>query len=418
MFLKNFSMPKALRISHPTRNLIGRLELPGSKSESNRLLILKGLYAPALKIEGLSNSKDTQVLIQALAEQDQMREINIGDAGTAMRFLTAYMSVSEGEWILDGSERMRERPIGVLVKALQSLGADIRYEGEEGFPPLRIKGGNLRGGLLKVDASVSSQYLSALMMIAPGLTEGLELSWEGEPVSMPYLDLTANIMRRLGFKVFITGDQIRIPEQSLTVLPEVAKVEPDWSAASYWFAAAALAEKAEIYLPGFQEFSLQGDSIVQQLMAPLGLEQIFTGGGIRIRKAESFPAPKLINLLQSPDLAQSLIPIYAAKGKRMAFKGLQTLRIKETDRLSALGAELAKMGAEAEIGRDYFNLISGTRRHDLRISTYGDHRMAMGFAVLSLQGPLIIEDPEVVEKSYPKFWDHCESLGFAIEAVD
>lgn len=415
--LKNLGMSK-LRVSHPNGVLRGSLELPGSKSESNRLLILKALYDECLPILGLSESKDTQVLVEALKAYKFQKEINIGDAGTAMRFLTAFLAQEEGEWFLSGSARMHERPLGVLVDALRALGAEIEYLDKEAYPPLRIKGQPLNGGVLKVDAGVSSQYLSALMMIAPKMKEGLELRWEGPAVSMPYLYLTANLMRRLGFKVFVLGNEIRIPFQKLEKPLASQAVEPDWSAASYWFSAAALANKAEIYLPGFKEYSLQGDSIVAQHMAPLGIEQIFIGGGIRIKKAASFDYPRAINLVDCPDLAQSLIPAYAASGHRQTFLGLQTLRIKETDRLQALEQELAKFGTEVELQSDQLVLKGGFGIPKSPIATYGDHRMAMGFLPLALKFPIEIENPEVVSKSYPSFWEHCEHLGFEIYYED
>lgn len=407
-------MPR-LRLAHPTGKLRGRLVLPGSKSESNRLLILQALYAEQVQIEGLSTSRDTQVLQTALNSFRDTENLNVGDAGTAMRFMCAFLAMQEGTWVLDGSGRMRERPIGVLVEALRELGADINYLGTDGFPPLKIQGRALKGGLLNINAGISSQYLSALMMVAPLMEAGLEMRWDGEAVSMPYLYLTAQLMRRMGFKVFILGNEIRVPKQSLSQVPERLSVEPDWSAASYWFAAAALAKDAEIYLPGFKEYSLQGDSIVAQLMAPLGVEQVYTGAGIRIHQREGFEFGRTMNLVACPDLAQSLIPAYAAKGRSQKFKGLQTLRIKETNRLEALAHELGKFDCQVSINQTELQLHRGIVPQEQSVATYGDHRMAMGFAAFALLYPLVIEDPEVVEKSYPDFWEHCKSLGFSLE---
>ncbi len=401
-----------LRLSHPTGILRGKLRLPGSKSESNRLLILKELFAPDARIEGLSDSQDTHYLQKALKLYSSEEHLDIGDAGTAMRFLTAFLSTKEGEWVLSGSDRMHERPIGVLVEALRSLGASIQYLGEEGYPPLRIQGSTLEGGLLKIDAAVSSQFISALMMIAPTLKQGLEIKLEGSPVSMPYLQLTANLMRQMGFPVFILGDEIRVPAHQIDTLPRKLRVEPDWSAASYWFAMAVLAKEAEIYLPAFKQYSLQGDSIVQQYFAPLGVDQVFLGSGIRVHKAEPFPAPKQINLIHNPDLAQSLVPIYTALNQPMHFSGLQTLRIKETDRIGALAKELAKFGAIISSTEDTINTSSGFKAQSALIDTYGDHRMAMGLAPLALLAPIEINNPEVVSKSYPGFWEDCREMGF------
>ncbi|WP_421750478.1 3-phosphoshikimate 1-carboxyvinyltransferase [Croceimicrobium sp.] len=406
-----------LRLSHPTGKLRGRIQLPGSKSESNRFLLLKALYAPNLPLSGLSDSGDTEILQRLLNDYQNQLELNAGDAGTAMRFFTAFLAAQEGEWTLDGSERMRERPIAPLVKALRELGAEIEYPDQEGYPPLKIKGRNLKGGLLHIDASLSSQYLSALMMIAPSLEQGLEMRWDGQPVSMPYIYLTANCMRRMGFKVFVLGNEVRIPPQFKPELPKQIAVEPDWSAASYWLAMAALAQDAEIYLPGFRQYSMQGDSIVAQLMAPLGVEQTFIGSGIRIHKAAPLPVPAQLNLLDTPDLSQSLIPAYAAKGKQLQFCGLQTLRIKETDRIAALQNELQKFGEACAVGNDFLHLKGGFRASFQSIATYGDHRMAMGFAALALLHPIAIENPEVVTKSYPAFWEHCKVLGFVVEEL-
>ena len=410
---------KRLRISHPNGTLRGRLELPGSKSESNRLLILRELYQANAEIKGLSNSEDTLVLRQTLASYKEVGQLNVGDAGTAMRFMCAFLASRDGIWELDGSTRMRERPIQVLVEALRQLGAKIDYLDQEGYPPLRIEGKAMKGGLIRINAGVSSQYLSALMLIAPSFERGLELKLEGPPVSVPYLQLTANLMRRLGFPVFILGDEIRIPNHPISPEHGAWQVEPDWSAASYWFAMASLAKEAEIYLPGFQEHSFQGDSIIQQLLAPLGVDQVFLGGGIRVLKAEPFPHPKIINLVHNPDLAQSLVPAYAAFGIKLDVKGLQTLRIKETDRIEALTQELLKFGISLKAGVDSLSLPGGEIKFsEQEISTYGDHRMAMGLAPLALKCPLIVQNPVVVTKSYPQFWEHCARLGFELEWLD
>ena len=409
---------KRLRISHPTGVLRGRLELPGSKSESNRLLILRELYQANADIKGLSNSEDTKVLEQALGHYQSKDSINVGDAGTAMRFLCAFLASRKGSWHLDGSVRMRQRPIKVLVDALRVLGAKVEYLGKEGFPPLKIEGTRLNGGLLTIDAGISSQYLSALMMIAPSLAHGLELKLMGPPVSMPYLQLTANLMRRLGFPVFILGDEIRIPNHNISIQSKPWQVEPDWSAASYWFAMASLAKEAEIYLPGIVEHSFQGDSIIQQLLAPLGVDQVFLGGGIRVHKAATFPHPKLINLVHNPDLAQSIVPAYMAFAKSLKIKGLQTLRIKETDRIDALQRELSKFASSINAEADALELNGGMPIFKpMEIATYGDHRMAMGLAPLALKTPLIFQDPDVVAKSYPQFWQHCADLGFELEGL-
>jgi 3-phosphoshikimate 1-carboxyvinyltransferase len=406
----------SLRISHPSGILKGRLVLPGSKSESNRLLILQNLYAPETKIEGLSDSSDTVVLQEALQNYRSRKNINIGDAGTAMRFLCGFLASQQGDWVLDGSARMRERPISVLVQALRQMGAAITYIEKEGYPPLAISGSRLKGGLLRIKADVSSQYLSALMMLGPMLENGLELKLEGRSVSEPYIYLTANLMRRMGFEVFINGDEIKVAKQDVIQVPQAMSVEPDWSAASYWFSMAALSKEAEIYLPGFVEPSLQGDSLISHFMAPLGVQQDYTGGGIRIRKSSKpVQVQPEVNLLPHPDLSQSLVPAFAVLQKAVKFTGLQTLRIKETDRIAALEKELKKFKVLVNTGADFIQVGSGFKALENEIETFGDHRMAMGFAPLALKATLDILQPEVVQKSYPQFWNHCGQLGFIIE---
>lgn len=404
-----------IKLSHPTGILRGRIQIAGSKSESNRLLVLKELYAPRSTVSGLSNSSDTKVLLEAFKNYKQSESLNVGDAGTAMRFLTAFLAQADGTWILEGSSRMHQRPIGILVDALRQMGADIEYQNEEGYPPLRIKGQELKGGTLYIDPSVSSQYISALMMIAPKLSQGLELKFKGTPVSTPYIQLTGNLMRRMGFPVFMLGEEVRIPAHQLKHSPAKLEVEPDWSSASYWFAMAALAKKAELFLPGFKEYSLQGDSIIQQLLAPLGVEQMFIGAGIRIRKTAAFPHRPILNLVNTPDLAQTLLPAYAAKGYAMELKGLQTLKIKETDRIVALKVELRKFQVDLSVDDSSIKINGNFKEQRATIESYGDHRMAMGFAPLALLQPIEIKNPEVVEKSYPGFWEDCERLGFELE---
>ncbi len=406
------------RISHPTKVLRGRLPLPGSKSETNRLLILRALYFPNLEIAGFSESRDSFILREILENFQVQDQLDVKDAGTAMRFTCAFLAAQEkGEWILSGTDRMHQRPIGTLVKALQSIGANIEYLQQDGYPPLRIKGAKLRGGEIEVSAVESSQFISALMMIAPRLEKGLSIKFKGASVSAPYIYLTSNIMRSLGMEVYVLGDELRVPQQSPTETSKVYKIEPDWSAASYWFAALALADEGELYLPGFKEHSLQGDSVAASFFAPLGVEQFYIGSGIRLRKAEPTPSPTQINLLANPDLAQSIAPAYAAKGVSISLKGLQTLRLKETDRIMALEKELSKFGLNLTSQEDRLDISGPFLNGEQEIDTYSDHRMAMGFLPLALLGPIIIKDIEVVQKSYPQFWDHCRELGFVLEEV-
>lgn len=403
-----------LHLSHPTGRVIGRISVPGSKSESNRLLILKALYAPDLELEGLSTSNDTRVLQKLLEAYRDGQVLSAEDAGTAMRFGLAFLATQSGSWEIDGSARMRERPLGVLGEALQKLGAEVEYLKKPGYPPLRIKGGHLQGGSLKVDGSQSSQFISALMMIGPSLPQGLEIQIDGFSVSTPYIYLTANIMRRLGLAAHILGDKIVIPAREQNYRPPQSfSIEPDWSAASYWYLLALLAQKAEIYLPGFRQHSLQGDSFVANLFAPLGIDSHFIGAGFRLKRTEASQSSFDINLVHNPDLAQTMAVAFAAMNYPARIKGLQTLRIKETDRLAALQNELSKTGAQIEVGEDFLEIKRGVQRVEgLRFETYGDHRMAMALAPLALLGEITIARPEVVNKSYGSFWQDLAKVKF------
>ncbi|MGB0178094.1 MAG: 3-phosphoshikimate 1-carboxyvinyltransferase, partial [Owenweeksia sp.] len=341
---------------------------------------------------------------------------DVGDAGTTMRFLTAFCSIQDGrETLLSGSKRMHERPIGVLVEALRKLGADITYQGEKGFPPLLIKGVALPGGTVDLDSTVSSQFISALMMIGPAMPQGLTLKMTGFSVSAPYIYLTANLMRRMGFRVRVKGETVEI-ENYIPKSPAEFYVEPDWSSASYWFLIGLLAKRAEIYLPGFRQHSLQGDAFVSGLFMPLGLESHYIGSGFRLRKgAPDRQGTYQLSLIHNPDLAQTLAVAFAALNIPVSIKGLQTLRIKETDRLSALRTELEKTGAEVETGDDYLTIHRGIQSLEgVVFETWDDHRMAMAFAPLALLNPIRIKGPDVVAKSYASFWSDLEKVGFEI----
>src|SRR5690606_10461484 len=315
---------------------------------------------------------------------------------------------------LFGSERMHQRPSGILVEALRQLGAKITYLKNDGYPPLKIEGDELAGGDLEIDGPVSSQFISALMMIGPGMRQGLQLKLKGFSVSAPYIYLTANIMRRLGFEVKLEGGNISIPHQKVKGTPRMI-VEPDWSAASYWYAIALLANKAEIYLPGFRQHSLQGDAFVSGLFEPLGIQSLFIGSGFRLKKGEVKQQKFAINLIHNPDLAQTMAVVFAAKNLPAKITGLQTLRIKETDRLQALKTELEKTGAEIEIGDDFLEVKKGVQTLEgVTFDTYEDHRMAMAFAPLALLAPVTINNPEVVAKSYQSFWEDLKNVGFVV----
>ena len=411
-----------IELKAPAR-LRGEVELPASKSLSNRALAIGALSGidPGL-VENLSDCDDTRVMRQWLAEQPAV--VDIGAAGTAMRFSTALLAVTPGERVITGSERMQHRPIRILVDALRQLGASIRYEGAEGFPPLRIAGRPLGGGQLSLPGSVSSQFISALLMIGPTMAGGLTLTLTGDIVSRPYIDMTLGLMQAFGASARWEGDRV------ISVLPRPYqqrpwRVENDWSAASYWYEMMALTDdaQAEIVLPGLLEDSLQGDSRVRALFEPLGVRTAFEPRGVRLTKAQPTAGALEWDLVDCPDLAQTLVVTACMRGLPFRFTGLQSLRIKETDRLAALRAEMAKLGflLREENGQAlaWDGATSPTAADDIAcIATYDDHRMALSFAPCALQRRAIrIEDPHVVSKSYPQFWVHLAQVGFSVHAL-
>lgn len=406
------------------KDIHATINLTGSKSESNRALIIAALSKGEVKVKNLSDAADTVILNNILVNltttaEGERRTVNVGHAGTAMRFLTAFLSTLPEKFTLTGSGRMQERPIGILVDALKSLGADISYEKNEGYPPLLINGG-LNGNLSEVSikGNVSSQYLSALLIIAPTLPNGLSLHIVGGLTSRPYLEMTLNMLASAGISHTWEGDTIRIENQvhrSATLV-----VEPDWSAASYWYSIAALADKADITLPNLREESLQGDSEIQQIMIALGVKTARSSNGIQLLSAEDEAIHQVLNLKDCPDLAQTIIVCAAAKGLNLAFTGLETLKIKETNRVLALQTELAKIGVTLNEDNEVYTLnCDGLNFPEkITVSTYDDHRMAMAFAPLSLLiNEVEIEDYQVVEKSYPDFWIDLQKAGFTVEEI-
>lgn len=406
------------------RDINAAIHLTGSKSESNRALVIAALSKGLVQVHNLSDAADTVILNRILRDLDgdaaeERTLVNVGHAGTAMRFLTAYLSTLPRAFTLTGSGRMQERPIGILVDALKTLGADISYEKNEGYPPLLINGG-LKGTASEVTikGNVSSQYLSALLIIAPTLPAGLSLHIEGGLTSRPYLEMTLNMLGTVGITHRWEEDTIHIPHQehqaaSLTV-------EPDWSAASYWYSIAALADKAVIALPNLQEESLQGDSEIQRIMVSLGVSTARTSNGIELTSVAEQPITEVMNLKDCPDLAQTIIVCAAAKGLNLSFTGLETLKIKETNRIQALQNELVKIGVTLTEDNEVYTLNCEGLHFPERIliSTYDDHRMAMAFAPLSLLIKQIeMEDYQVVEKSYPDFWKDLEKAGFTVEEI-
>lgn len=386
------------------------IQLPASKSISNRALILNALSTKAGIINNLAQCDDTDVLVKAISSSDHL--FDIGAAGTAMRFLTAYQAGKPGEWTITGSERMKQRPIGILVEALNSIGAEIGYVEKEGFPPLKMKGKKLVGGELHLNGGVSSQFISALLMIAPTMQKGLSLHLEGNIISRPYIEMTLQMMKQYGISSEWNGNVINIQPQEYK--PIQYTVESDWSASSYWFEIAALSpNKVSFRLPQLFEESLQGDSMVRKIFEPLGIQTVFTGDGIVISNANTPVKHLEYDFTNQPDLAQTVVVTCCALGTTFSFSGLQSLKIKETDRIEALKNECKKLGyilKENGVGTLLWDGERCEKEATPSIATYKDHRMAMAFAPSVLRlGEIDIEDPGVVSKSYPKYWENLES---------
>jgi 3-phosphoshikimate 1-carboxyvinyltransferase len=385
--------------------------LPASKSISNRVLILDALAGNKSTLHNLSDANDTQLMLNLVRSGDQT--IDVEDAGTTMRFLTAYFSVTNQHKIITGTERMKERPIGILVDALRALGADIDYLEKGGYPPLEIKQfSGQKTSTLRIRGDVSSQFISALMMVAPILPQGLTLHLEGKIGSRPYIEMTASLMRMFKARCEVLEREVNIPPQRYE--PVDFTVESDWSGASYWFAFAALAAEAQILLPRLFLDSLQGDSAILKIMEPLGIKSSMEGGLMKLTKT---PSAQDISwdFTHCPDLAQTVCVVCAAKGIEGKFTGLESLRIKETDRIAALQNELRKIGADLLEEKDHWKLLPTKRFPDKAFfNTYKDHRMAMAFAPLATLFDIEIENPPVVRKSYPKFWDDMRLVGFQL----
>lgn len=396
----------------PTQKTI--IKIVGSKSESNRLLILQALF-PNISIKNLSDSDDTKVLESGL--KTLKGTVDVHHAGTAMRFLTAYFAAKKGaEIILTGSSRMQERPIRILVDALKILGADIEYLQVDGFPPLKIKGKSLNSGHVSIPSNISSQYISALMLIAPILPNGLTISLEGESVSTPYLEMTVSLLKKIGILANFNSNIINIPSTKEIESTEIV-VESDWSSVSYFYSLVALSKDLKITLGNFSENSLQGDSILPTIYMNLGVQTIFNPleRTISLSKITSqLPDSLLLDLSNTPDLAQTIAVSCFGLGIGCNLLGLQTLKIKETDRLLALKNELSKLGANVQVDESSLQLgISTNILSNQIIETYQDHRMAMAFAPLAIKTNLSIQNAEVVSKSYPDFWNHLKKTGIS-----
>ena len=424
------------RISAPDTTKV-TINLPASKSISNRALVIKALSEEDAHISNLSDCDDTDVMVRALGESPYT--IDIKAAGTAMRFLTAYLAATPGEHVITGTDRMKHRPIATLVNALRYLGADIEYTGEQGFPPLRIKGQTLEGGHLEIPGNISSQYISALLLIAPVLRKGLELKLTGEIVSRPYIDLTLSMMQDFGAKADWTGfDTIMVGPGHYAARDYL--IENDWSAASYWYEVMALTgnNNSSVMLNGLMDGSRQGDSMVRHMFRLLGVKSTFDNqsdterqpeteawhqqgiANVMLQKADSRVSRFDYDFTESPDLAQTVVVTCTLLDIPFRFTGLASLRIKETDRIEALKCELRKLGYVISDEQDGTLSWDGGRCEPTgeAIDTYEDHRMAMAFAPVALKtGSICINNPEVVSKSYPHYWDDLRAAGFKIEEV-
>ncbi len=406
-------------ISHNNNSFSNSFEISGSKSESNRLLILNSIYGN-LKIDNLSNSDDTVILDKYITSLEN--QIDVHHAGTAMRFLTALLSIKTNkQFVITGSNRMKERPIKILVDALNKLGANISYCDKNGYPPLLIKGQDIVGGEISLSSQISSQYISALMLIAPILKKGLLINLEGQITSKPYLEMTLAILKKIGINCYFKNNIISI-ESCATINNSSISIESDWSSLSYFYSTVALSSSSELNIGTFYKSSIQGDIRLSEIYTKLGVETKFIESSSRVslKKINDFNRPDHIDLdlTENPDIAQTIAVTCFGLGISCDLFGLHTLKIKETDRLEALKTELSKLGAIVKITNNSFHLSpSFSINNGVSIETYNDHRMAMAFAPLALKTPLTIKNPEVVTKSYKDFWKDLKSLDFNISQL-
>lgn len=405
-----------LKLHKPINSISGTINLPGSKSISNRILIIKALSGLDFSIQNLSDSDDTKHLKEALEKYTSTNLIDVGHAGTDMRFLTAFLALKDGAYELTGSERLQQRPIKDLVDTLRLLGADIIYKKNEGFPPLQIEGQQLLGGAVEISGKVSSQFITALLLIAPNLKNGLELTIKDELVSKPYVHMTIELMKEFGASVVWKDNQIVVEPTPYAYHKKTFIVESDWSAASYYYSLVAFSEiNTQLTIKGLFENSLQADAIGQSIYKNLGVKTTFNNDEIIISKnSHSYPLLLELDFIHCPDIAQTLVCTCVGLNVPFHFSGLQTLKVKETDRIIALKNELKKFGFAIETTNDsiQWNSVKIEPFNNLSVATYNDHRMAMSFAPLCLlQENIVIENADVVSKSYPLFWKHLNSIG-------
>ena len=401
-----------LFLQHSKINPSTDITITGSKSESNRLLLLKALFTN-LEINNVSNSDDSQYMLKALKSDDST--VDIHHAGTAMRFLTAYFATLEGKTtLLTGSQRMQERPIKILVDALRELGADIEYDKEEGYPPLRITGKTLKNDEVRLKANVSSQYISALLLMATKLKNGLKLHLDGKITSVPYINMTLSLLNQIGVETSFEGQLIQV-KPYLDTVSKTLTVESDWSSASYFYSIIALSPVGtQINLSTYKKDSLQGDAVLQAIYKQLGVTTTFEGSNINLKKTTTqLPDCLNLDLANAPDIAQTIVVSCLGLQVNCNLTGLHTLKIKETDRLEALKNEINKFGTAIEITNDSLHLLNPkSLTPNAIIETYNDHRMAMAFAPLALRTEFSIKEAEVVSKSFPDFWENLKQLGF------
>ena len=401
-----------LFLQNSTINPSTDITITGSKSESNRLLLLKALFEN-LEIQNVSNSDDSQYMLKALDSENPI--VDIHHAGTAMRFLTAYFATLDGKTtLLTGSQRMQERPIKILVDTLRALGADIAYDKEDGYPPLRITGKTLLKDEVRMKANVSSQYISALLLMATKLKNGLTLHLEGKITSVPYIQMTLSLLDQLGVETSFEGQVIKV-KPYLETVSKTFTVESDWSSASYFYSIVALSPVGtQINLSTYKKDSLQGDAVLQEIYTHLGVQTTFEGSKINLKKINTnLPDSLDLDLANAPDIAQTIVVTCLGLQTKCHLSGLHTLKIKETDRLEALKNEIYKFGTSIDITDDSLHLSnSKPLKSGAVVETYNDHRMAMAFAPLALRTDFYIKEAEVVSKSFPDFWDNLEELGF------
>ncbi len=407
-------------ITKPEKAINTQLKLTSSKSISNRVLIIQALSDEKFNIENIAEAQDT-VQLKNILHNKLTNIINAGEGGTTYRFLTALLSITKGEWILTGAERIKERPVKILVDGLKQLGADIEYLEKEGYPPLKIKGKTLDKGKLSIDGSISSQFISAILMISPKLKNGLELKIENKLLSKPYIEMTLNIMKYFGVNYEWQKDTIKIQPQKYKA--KNFTVEADWSSASYWYEIASLSQNAIIRLEGLSENSLQGDSVVAKIFEKLGVRTTYFDNSIVIEKVNEIENILFnYDFINCPDLVQTIAATCCGLNINGTFKGTDNLNIKETDRVKALKSELFKFDCSIEYSDNKsFKLTSkkGNKILNNKIETYNDHRIALSFAPLCLQyGSINIKNPKVVEKSYPNYWNDLKKAGFKIESYE